>query len=99
MEALLQDAPRRKLSHADFLEQVLTEEVSSRTSRGIAMHTRMAHFPFVKPREAFDFAYQRSSSRRSRLVGRPRRLLPGSAAILRMATCSMRRARLASCSS
>ena len=60
LEALLQEAAGRELSYPDFLEQVLTEEVSAKTSKNIAMRTAMARFPFVKPLETFDFAYQPS---------------------------------------
>ena len=60
LEALLQDAAAHDLPYAEFLEQVLGEEVSARTTRNIAMRTAMARFPFVKPLETFDFAYQPS---------------------------------------
>jgi DNA replication protein DnaC len=60
LEALLQDAAAGELPYAEFLEQVLGEEVSARTSRNIAMRTAMARFPFVKPLETFDFTYQPS---------------------------------------
>lgn len=60
LEALLQEAAGRELSYADFLGQVLSEEVSAKTSKNIAMRTAMARFPFVKPLETFDFASQPS---------------------------------------
>ena len=60
LEALLQDAAARELPYAEFLEQVLGEEVAAKTSRNIAMRTAMARFPFVKPLETFDFGYQPS---------------------------------------
>lgn len=60
LEALLQDAAARELPYAEFLEQVLGEEVAAKTSKNIAMRTAMARFPFVKPLETFDFAYQPS---------------------------------------
>jgi DNA replication protein DnaC len=60
LEALLQEAAGRDLSYADFLDQVLTEEVSAKTSKNVAMRTAMARFPFVKPLETFDFTYQPS---------------------------------------
>lgn len=60
LEALLQEAASREVSYSDFLEQVLTEEVSAKTTKNIAMRTAMARFPFVKPLETFDFAYQPS---------------------------------------
>jgi DNA replication protein DnaC len=60
LEALLQDAAARELPYAEFLEQVLGEEVASKQAKNIAMRTAMARFPFVKPLETFDFAYQPS---------------------------------------
>lgn len=60
LEALLQEAAERELPYAEFLEQVLGEEVAAKTSKNIAMRTAMARFPFVKPLETFDFAYQPS---------------------------------------
>ena len=64
LEALLQEAATRELPYAEFLEQVLGEEVAAKTSRNIAMRTAMARFPFVKPLETFDFAYQPSIDRK-----------------------------------
>jgi DNA replication protein DnaC len=64
LEALLQDAAARELPYAEFLEQVLGEEVAAKTSRNIAMRTAMARFPFVEPLETFDFAYQPSIGRK-----------------------------------
>ena len=60
LEALLQEAAAQELPYADFLEQVLGEEVAAKTSKNIAMRTAMARFPFVKPLETFDFNYQPS---------------------------------------
>lgn len=60
LEAMLQDAAARELPYAEFLEQVLGEEVAAKMSKNIAMRTAMARFPFVKPLETFDFAYQPS---------------------------------------
>lgn len=60
LEALLQEAASREVSYSDFLEQVLSEEVAAKTTKNITMRTTMARFPFVKPLETFDFAYQPS---------------------------------------
>src|SRR5512138_3540335 len=60
LEALLQQAASNELPYADFLEQVLSEEVAAKTSKNVAMRTAMARFPFVKPLETFDFSYQPS---------------------------------------
>lgn len=67
LEALLQEAAARELPYAEFLEQVLGEEVAAKTSKNIAMRTAMARFPFVKPLETFDFAYQPSVDKKQLL--------------------------------
>lgn len=60
IEALLQSAASEAVGYADFLEQLLTEEVQAKTSKNVAMRTAMARFPFVKALESFDFGYQPS---------------------------------------
>ncbi len=64
LEALLQQAAADELAYADFLEQVLAEEVAANTSKNVAMRTAMARVPFVKPLKTFDFAYQPSIDRK-----------------------------------
>lgn len=64
LEALLQQAAAQELPYADFLEQVLGEEVAAKTTRNITMRTAMARFPFVKPLETFEFGYQPSIDRK-----------------------------------
>ena len=64
LEALLQDATTKELSYADFLDQVLTEEVTAKTTKNVTMRTSLARFPFVKSLDAFDFAYQPSIDRK-----------------------------------
>ena len=64
LEALLQQAAANELPYAEFLEQVLGEEVAAKASKNIAMRTAMARFPFVKPLETFDFDYQPSIDRK-----------------------------------
>lgn len=60
LEALLQEATAKELSYADFLDQVLTEEVASKTAKHVTMRTQLARFPFIKRLDAFDFSYQPS---------------------------------------
>lgn len=60
LEAMLQHAATNELPYAEFLEQILGEEVAAKTSKNIAMRTAMARFPFVKPLETFEFSYQPS---------------------------------------
>lgn len=64
LEALLQDASARELSYADFLDQVLTEEVTAKTAKHVTMRTSLARFPFVKGLESFEFGYQPSLDRK-----------------------------------
>jgi DNA replication protein DnaC len=64
LEAMLQRAAAEDLPYADFLDQVLGEEVAAKTAKNISMRTAMARFPFVKPLETFDFGYQPSIDKR-----------------------------------
>ena len=64
LEALLQQAAADELPYAEFLEQILGEEVAAKTTKNIAMRTAMARLPFVKPLETFDFGYQPSIDRK-----------------------------------
>lgn len=64
IEALVQQASAEELSYTDFLDQLLTEEVASKTAKNITMRTNLARFPFVKSLEAFDFGYQPSIDRK-----------------------------------
>jgi DNA replication protein DnaC len=60
LEALVQEAADKDLSYADFLDQLLSEEIASKTAKNITMRTNLARFPFVKSLETFDFGYQPS---------------------------------------
>ena len=60
LEALLQEATAKEATYGDFLEAVLSEEVSSKAEKNITMRTHLARFPFVKTLEAFDWSYQPS---------------------------------------
>lgn len=64
LEAVLQDASAREVSYADFLDQVLTEEVTAKTAKHVTMRTSLARFPFVKGLETFEFGYQPSLDRK-----------------------------------
>ena len=60
LEALLQEAADKELTYSDFLDQLFTEELASKTAKNITMRTNLARFPFVKSLESFDFGYQPS---------------------------------------
>ena len=67
IEAVLQSAASEEMGYADFLDQILSEEVKSKTSKNITMCTTLARFPFVKPLETFDFDYQPSLDKKQLL--------------------------------
>ena len=60
LEGCLEEASKRNLSYTDFLDHLLSEEVSSKREKNIAMRTSMAKFPFIKTLESFDFNFQPS---------------------------------------
>ena len=60
LPALLEAAAKRELSYSDFLEELLTSELSGKQERNTAMRVAMAHFPFVKTLESFDLKFQPS---------------------------------------
>ena len=60
LESSLEEAAKNSLSYSDFLDQLLTQEVASKTEKNVAMRTAMARFPFVKTLESFDFGFQPS---------------------------------------
>ena len=64
VEALLQEASEKELSYADFLDGLLSEEVSAKTAKHVTMRTNLARFPFIKGLDSFDFTYQPSVDRK-----------------------------------
>lgn len=60
LESSLEKASSENQSYTDFLDHLLSEEVSSKKDKNIAMRTTMARFPFVKTLESFDFSFQPS---------------------------------------
>lgn len=60
LPGLLEAAAKRELSYSDFLEELLSAELAGQQDRNTAMRMRMAHFPFEKTLESFDFKFQPS---------------------------------------
>jgi DNA replication protein DnaC len=60
LPSLLEQASKRELSYADFLDELLSLEVRSKSEKHLAMRINMARFPFHKTLEAFDFKFQPS---------------------------------------
>jgi DNA replication protein DnaC len=60
LEGSLEEASKGNLSYSDFLDHILSMEVSSKMEKNITMRTSMAKFPFIKTLESFDFDFQPS---------------------------------------
>ncbi len=61
---LAQEAAKHDWTYLEFLDHLLDAEVSARYERDVAMKTKLAHFPFAKTLDQFDFAFQPSISER-----------------------------------
>src|ERR1700683_2144882 len=64
LENLLEQASKKETSYADFLDELLSCEVEARRSRYLRARLQLAHFPFVKTFEQFDFGFQPSLDER-----------------------------------
>jgi DNA replication protein DnaC len=62
--ALAEEASSEEWTYIDYLERLLEEEATARQERAIEMKTRMAHFPFLKTLDQFDFSFQPSIDKR-----------------------------------
>jgi len=60
LTTLLEQAAKRDLGYADFLDELLALEVRAKAEKHLAMRTAMARFPFHKTLESFDFKFQPS---------------------------------------
>ena len=64
LENLLEQASKKEPSYADFLDELLSCEVEARRTRYLRARLQLAHFPFVKTFEQFDFGFQPSLDER-----------------------------------
>ena len=64
LDMLAEQAAKEEWTYLAFLEHLLDAEVSARYARDVAMKTKLAHFPFKKTFDEFDFAFQPSISER-----------------------------------
>jgi DNA replication protein DnaC len=60
LTAHLEQAAKKEVSYADFLDELLAAEVAAKTSKHHQMRIAMARFPFQKTLESFDFKFQPS---------------------------------------
>jgi DNA replication protein DnaC len=64
LENLLEEAAKKEPSYADFLQDLLNCEVEVRRTRYLRARLQLAHFPFIKTFEQFDFSFQPSIDER-----------------------------------
>jgi len=64
LENLLEQAAKTEPSYADFLNDLLGCEVDARRSRYLRARLQLAHLPFVKNFDQFDFSFQPSIDER-----------------------------------
>src|SRR6201988_336056 len=64
LEGLLEQASKKEPSYADFLDELLSCEVDARRSRYLRARLQLAHLPFLKNFDQFDFSFQPSIDER-----------------------------------
>ena len=58
LDGRLETAARQQVAYADFLADLLAVEAAARRERYLRTCTRLAHLPFTRTLEQFDFAFQ-----------------------------------------
>ena len=64
LDNTLDTAASKQLTYPEMLEQLLSAEVEARRERYLSTRTKMAHFPFQRTLEQFDFSFQPSIDER-----------------------------------
>ncbi|MGE7274843.1 IS21-like element helper ATPase IstB, partial [Brevibacillus panacihumi] len=59
-----EEAAAQNISYLEFLDKLLQEEIKAKRDRFIRMKTRLAHLPYHKTLEQFDFSFQPSIDER-----------------------------------
>lgn len=65
LERHLDEARERDLTHLQFLDNLLGNELAARQERSIIVRTKLAHFPVLKTLDSFDFDAQPTIDRRA----------------------------------
>jgi DNA replication protein DnaC len=65
LDSVAQEASKHDWTYLDFLDRLLEAEISARHERDVTMKTKLAHFPFIKTLDQFDFAFQPSIHERA----------------------------------
>ena len=64
LEGLLENASKQEPSYADFLLEVMSTESDARRQRYLKARLQLAHLPYVKTFDQFDFGFQPSIDER-----------------------------------
>src|SRR5947209_5960834 len=64
LETLLEIASKKEPSYADFLLEVMSAEADARKQRYVKARLQLAHLPYVKTFDQFDFGFQPSIDER-----------------------------------
>ena len=64
VDAVAEEAANQEWTYLTFLDHLLELEVAARYERDIVMKTRLAHLPFHKTLDQFDFSFQPSVNER-----------------------------------
>jgi DNA replication protein DnaC len=64
VDTVAEEAAQHEWTYLAFLDRLLDLEASARYQRDVAMKTKLAHFPFFKTLDEFDFSFQPSISER-----------------------------------
>ena len=64
LDTVAEEAAKHEWTYLAFLDRLLDLEASARYQRDVAMKTKLAHFPFFKTLDEFDFSFQPSISER-----------------------------------
>jgi DNA replication protein DnaC len=64
LEGLLENAAKKEPSYGDFLLEVMNTEADARRQRYLKARLQLAHLPYVKTFEQFDFSFQPSIDER-----------------------------------
>jgi len=64
LEGLLEQAAKKESTYAEFLDGLLSCEVDARRARYLRARLQLAHLPFVKTFDQFDFGFQPSIDER-----------------------------------
>jgi DNA replication protein DnaC len=64
LEALLETAANKAPTYADFLAEVMSTEADARRQRYLKARLQLAHLPYLKTFQQFDFSFQPSIDER-----------------------------------